>query len=132
MAIKKHNNKTVTMSAQVAVSKSECGMDYVQVMPDNPRTGQVSPFHGMGYGQMLNNGTFDFVRKKRIRRKPDLKLPHSSLSFGSDGWDRYILTLPSEQRGNLSQILNKEANIAGAFANHDVWGMPFSVDDLID
>ena len=50
-------NKTITLNAQVAVSKTETGMDYVQVMPDNPRVGLVEPFHGMGYGQMLNKRT---------------------------------------------------------------------------
>ena len=54
----------------MGVSKTESGMDYVQVLPDNPRVGLVQPFHGMGYGQMLSNGSFDFVRKKRVRRKP--------------------------------------------------------------
>ena len=55
------------LNAEMAVSKSESGMDYVQVLPDNPRVGLVEPFHGMGYGQMLCNGSFDFIRKKRVR-----------------------------------------------------------------
>ena len=40
--MKKNNNniiKTTTLSAQVAISKTESGMDYVQVLPDNPRVG---------------------------------------------------------------------------------------------
>ena len=36
----KKSIKTTTLSAQVAVSKSDEGMDYVQVMPDNPATGR--------------------------------------------------------------------------------------------
>ena len=38
--MKKNNNnniKTKTFNAQVAVSKTESGMDYLQVLPDNPR-----------------------------------------------------------------------------------------------
>ena len=107
--------KTITLNAQVAVSKTETGMDYVQVMPDNPRVGLVEPFHGMGYGQMLNNGTFDFIRKKRTRSKPELKLLHSSISYGLDGVDRYTFYLPAEQRDEFASLLKKEAAVAVAF-----------------
>ena len=34
----------VTLSAQVAVTETESGMDYVQVLPDNPCVGMVKPF----------------------------------------------------------------------------------------
>ena len=99
--------KTTTLSAQVAVSKTESGMDYVQVLPDNPRVGLVEPFHGMGYGQMLNNGSFDFIRKKRKRGKPELKVDYGSLSFCSDGNDRVVFTVPAEMRGELPKVLRK-------------------------
>lgn len=103
---------TITLSAEVAVSKTETGMDYVQVMPDHPRAGQTEPFHGMGYGQMLSNGTFDFVRKPRKRRKPALKLPHGSLSFGEDGMDRFVFMLPNEQRSEFAMLLLQESATA--------------------
>ncbi len=111
--------KTTTLSALVAVSKSEQGMDYVQVMPDDPCVGQVEPFHGMGYGQMLSNGTFDFIRKQRKRGKPVLKLIHSSVSYSNDGMDRFIFTLPSEQRGEFCRLLREEATEAGLFVMGD-------------
>ena len=107
---KKNNNKaikTTTLSAQVAVSKTECGMDYVQVLPDNPRVGLVKPFHGMGYGQILNNGSFDFIRRQRKRGKPELKVEYGSLSFCSDGNDRVIFTVPAEMRADLPKVLRK-------------------------
>ena len=104
-------NKTITLNAQVAVSKTETGMDYVQVMPDNPRVGLVEPFHGMGYGQMLSDGTFDFVRRKRHRRKPVLKVPHGSLSYGEDGMDRFVFVLPSEQRREFARLLRNESQL---------------------
>ncbi len=88
---------------------TETGMDYVQVMPDNPRVGLVKPFSGMGRGQLLSNGSFDFVRQKRIRKAPVLVMAHSSLSFGLDGNDRYVLTLPSELRDELPVWLEKES-----------------------
>lgn len=106
----KNNNKaikTTTLNAQVAVSKTECGMDYVQVLPDNPRVGLVMPFHGVGYGQMLSNGSFDFIRRKRKRGKPELKVEYGSLSFCSDGNDRVIFTVPAEMREELPKVLRK-------------------------
>lgn len=127
--MKKYRKKTITLEALVAVSKSETEMDYVQVLPDNPRVGLVEPFHGMGYGQMLSNGTFDFIRRKRVRKAPELKLKHSSVSFGNDGYDRYIFTLPSEQRGLFAKLLRKEAAAAGKFVDHDAWGKPLYIDE---
>lgn len=104
----KSSKKTTTLSALVAVSKTESGMDYVQVMPDSPSVGLVLPFHGVGYGQMLSNGTFDFVRRTRRRGKPELKLVHSSLSYGNDGIDRYVFYLPNEQRDDFGKLLLNE------------------------
>ena len=99
--------KTTTLNALVAVSKTESGMDYVQVMPDDPRVGLVGPFHGIGYGQMLNNGTFDFIRRTRKRGKPVLKVDYGSLSFCTDANDRVVFTVPSEMRDDLPKILEK-------------------------
>ena len=100
--------KTTTLSAQVAISKTESGMDYVQVLPDNPRVGIVKPFSGWGKAQLLSNGVFDFIRKVRIRTKPILKLLHSSLSYGRDGYDRYVFVLPSGQRDEFAKLLARD------------------------
>ena len=108
--MKKNNNnniKTKTFNAQVAVSKTESGMDYVQVLPDNPSVGMIEAFHGFGYGQMLSNGSFDFVRKVRHRGKPELKVDYGSLSFCTDGNDRVIFTVPAEMRAQLPKVLRK-------------------------
>ena len=101
--------KTTTLSALVAVSKSENDMDYVQVIPDNPRVGLVEPFSGWGKGQLLNNGSFDFIRKKRMRGKPELQAGYVSLSFCADGFDRVTFTVPSELRAKLPTILRKDS-----------------------
>ena len=103
-------NKTITLNAQVAVSKTESGMDYVQVLPDNPRVGLVLPFHGVGYGQMLSNGSFDFVRRHRVRRKPELKVDYGGLSFCADGFDRVTFVVPAEMRSELPKVLRKGVN----------------------
>ena len=119
--MEKNSNKefeTTTLSAEVAISKKETGMDYVQVMPDNPRVGLFKPFCGWGRGQLLSNGSFDFLRKIRIRKKPELKLKHSSLSFGHDGFDRYIFYLPSGQRYEFAKLLLKEVMQAIKFMNN--------------
>ena len=101
--------KTTTLSALVAVSKSENDMDYVQVIPDNPRVGLVQPFSGWGKGQLLNNGSFDFIRKKRMRGKPELQAGYVSLSFCADGFDRVTFTVPSALRAKLPTILRKDS-----------------------
>ena len=102
-------NQTISLNAQMVISKTESGMDLVQVLPDNPCDGLVKPFSGTGHAQLQGNATFDFVRKRRIRRKPQLKLLHSTLSFGQDGIDRYIFYLPAEQRQDFARLLNREA-----------------------
>ena len=60
----KKPNKTVTISGMMAVSKDKCGQDYVQFLPDEPQAGLVVPFAGTGYGQMLSNGSMDFIKRK--------------------------------------------------------------------
>ena len=108
--MKKNNNnniKTTTFNAQVAVSKTESGMDYVQVLPDNPSVGMTEAFHGFGYGQMLSNGSFDFVRKVRHRGKPVFKVDFGSLSFCLDGNDRVIFTIPADMRADMPKVLRK-------------------------
>ena len=109
--MKKNSNnniiKTTTFNAQVAVSKTESGMDYVQVLPDNPRVGMIEAFHGFGYGQMLSNGSFDFVRKVRHRGKPVFKVDFGSLSFCLDGNDRVIFTIPADMRADMPKVLRK-------------------------
>ena len=108
-------DKTITLNAQMVISKTESGMDLIQVLPDNPCEGQVKPFSGAGHAQLQGNATFDFVRKKRVRRKPQLKQLHSTLTFGQDGVDRYIFYLPAEQRDEFAKLLHKEAITAEMF-----------------
>ena len=99
----------------MAVSKTESGMDYVQVLPDNPSVGLVTPFRGLGYGQLLSNGSFDFTRRKRIRSKPEKKTEFGSLSFGADGKDRYTFVVPAEMRQEFADILEKDAKVMVEF-----------------
>lgn len=107
--MKKKSIKTTTLSALVAVSKTESGMDYVQVMPDNPSVGLVQPFCGMGRGQLLSNGSFDFIRKIRIRNKPLFKTEYATTSCGMDKKTRFICTVPFEIDMDFPDILEREA-----------------------
>lgn len=111
--------KTTTLSAMVTISKTECEMDYVQVMPDNPCAGMVKPFCGRGKGQLLSDGHFEFVRKPRKRQKPVLKLPHGSLSWGKDEYDRFTFVLPSSQRKEFAWLLRQEAATVMEFLEND-------------
>ena len=100
-------NKTVTVNGMMAVTKSELEMDYVQFLPDNPSVGQVEAFRGRGVGQLLCNGSFEFIRSKRLRRKPVYQGCYASLSFGADGFDRVTFVVPNALRAKLPTILRK-------------------------
>jgi hypothetical protein len=113
--------KTVTLQAEVAVTEMENGMRYVQVFPDDPRVGMVTPFVGNGRGQMLSNGTFDFVQRKRVRRKPEFKGKHIALSFGQDGTDRVIFTLPNGQRDELRTLLMEDVLRLTSYLEEQGW-----------
>ena len=117
----KKKNQMVTMSAEVAVTKMENGMRYVQILPENPRVGMVEPFCGNGRGQMLSNGTFDFVQHKRKRRKPEFKGEHITLSFGEDGYDRCIFVLPNEQREELRTLLMEDVLRLTSYLEKQGW-----------
>ena len=106
----KNSNKTIQISGLMAVTENECGQAYVQFLPDNPRLGLVTPFVGSSRAQMLSNGTFDCLKKRpKPRTKPALKLPHSSLSFGADGFTRYVFTIPNTRIDELPRLLKRES-----------------------
>ena len=119
MSIKKQN--MVTLQAEVAVTKMEDGLRYLQVLPENPRVGMVEPFCANGQAQMLSNGTFDFVQRKRIRRKPEFKGEHITLSYGQDGTDRVIFTLPNGQRDELRVLLMEDVLRLTSYLEEQGW-----------
>ena len=109
--------KTVTLNAQVAITKTETGMNHVQVLPDNPCAGQVDAFRGLGYGQMLSTGTFEFTRHKRVRSQAVtlLKLPHSKVSQCKDGTHRFTFIVKDEELEKFCLWLALESVKASAF-----------------
>lgn len=111
------NIKTTTLTALVAVSKTESGMDYVQVLPENPCVGQVEPFRGLGYGQMLSNGSFEFTRHRipRSQALTLLKLPHSSVSKCKDRTLRFTFIVSEGDISGFCRWLSEEAPQAADF-----------------
>lgn len=104
------------MSGLLAVTQNESGQRYVQFLPDNPRVGLVEPFVGASRAQLLSNGTFDCLKKQpKPKKKPALKLPHSSLSFGADCNTRYSFIIPDGQIDQLPRLLRKESALACKF-----------------
>ena len=114
---KQETVKTVTLNAQVAITKTETGMNHVQVLPDNPCVGQVESFRGLGYGQMLSTGTFEFTRHKRVRSQAVtlLKLPHSQVSHCKDGTHRFTLIVRDEEMEQFCHCLMHESYDAFQF-----------------
>ena len=113
----KESIKTTTLTAQVVVSKMETGTNHVQVMPDDPCVGLVEAFRGLGYGQMLSTGTFEYTRHKRIRSQAVTlrKMPHSSVSRCKDGTHRFTLIVKDEELERFCNWLEVESREAVAF-----------------
>ncbi len=114
--------KTTMLSAQVAISKvEETGLRHVQVLPDDPCVGQVEPFRGLGYGQLLSTGMFEFTRHRipRSQAKTELRLPHSTLSKCKDHTLRFTFIVREEDvaddPGCFSRWLRREAQQACRF-----------------
>ena len=114
--------KTTTLSAQVAISKVvETGLNHVQVLPDNPCVGQVEPFRGLGYGQLLSTGMFEFTRHRipRSQAEQELRLPHSSISKCKDATRRFTFIVHEHELSEFARWLKSEAAQAIAYAERN-------------
>ena len=107
--------KTTTLGGQMVVSKTESGVNMVQMLPDNPCSGQVEPFVGRGNAKLHDDGSFDFVRNKRNWHATMLRLKHSSVSFGLDAKCRFIATGSIEQLEDFIEWLETESQQAVDF-----------------
>lgn len=124
---KKEAVKTVTIDAQVAISKvRETGLNHVQVLPDNPRVGLVEPFRGLGYGQLLSTGSFEFVRHRIIRSRAHTlyRQAHSTLSKCKDRTHRFTFIVHEddlrEYPGCFNRWLLTEALQAARFVKNNL------------
>ena len=120
--MKRNVVKTTTLTAQMTVCKMETGMDYVQVTPDNPCVGQVEAFRGLGYGQMLSTGSFEFTKHRIVRSQAvqELKLPHSSVSRCKDATHRFTFIVNESDLENFSRWLMEEAPQAAEFIQEQI------------
>ncbi len=108
---KKNQNKTISINGQLVITKTECDQNYVQFLPDNPVAGSVEPFVGQAKTQLLSNGVFDsLTRKRKHRGHPVYKAGWASLSFAGDGYDYIIFKVPSAMRYMLHKILRSDIN----------------------
>lgn len=115
-------SKTIQISGQLVISKLENGQEYVQFLPDNPVVGQVEPFAGLAHAQLLNNGIFDSLRKKRRHRgKPIFRASWASLSFAADGYDYIVFKVPSSLRYMLAKILKIDTRKIIAYLLKEGW-----------
>ena len=108
---KKNQNKTISINGQLVITKTECDQNYVQFLPDNPVAGSVKSFVGQAKSQLLSNGVFDSLTKKRRHRgHPIYRASWASLSFAGDGYDYIIFKVPSAMRYMLHKILRSDIN----------------------
>ncbi len=82
--------------------------------PDDPVVGQVQKFRGLGMGQQMADGTFDFVRKPQRKPKSTLikKLAHGRLSATIDGAIQLTLKVFKSEGLNIEETITKEAKEA--------------------
>ena len=120
--MKRNVVKTTTLTAQMTVCKMETGMDHVQVLPDNPCVGQVEAFRGLGYGQMLSTGSFEFTRHQIVRSQAiiEKRMPHSSLSTCIDRTRRFTFIVHESDLENFSRWLMEEAPQAAEFIQEQI------------
>ena len=82
--------------------------------PDAEAMRTIFPFRGTGVGQLLSDGTFDFIRKPRIRAQSELirKLAHGRVSKTKDGAIQLTLKVFQDEGINISEAIAQEALIA--------------------
>ena len=103
--------KTTTLSATMSVSEMrECGTNHVQVLPDEPCAGLVKPFRGLGYGQLLSSGTFEFTRHSLPHSQAEtlLRLPHCTVSKCKDKTHRVTFIVRDSELRNFCRYLMEE------------------------
>lgn len=109
--IKREVIKTTTLSATMSVCEmKETGMNYVQVLPDEPCPGLVEPFRGLGYGQLLSSGTFEFTRHSLPHSQAEtlLRLPHCTVSKCKDQTHRVTFIVKDHELQGFCRYLMEE------------------------
>ena len=92
------------------------GNDKFLFTPSEPVALPLPRFRAMGLAQQHFDGTFDFIRRPRLRAQSQLirKLAHGRLSKTKDGAIQLTLKVFEDERVNISQTIGEEASIAQA------------------
>ncbi len=79
--------------------------------PDDPVVGRVQKFRGLGMAQQMADGTFDFVRKPKLKPKSTLikKLAHGRASKTKDDAIQLTLKVYLGEGINISEAIRREA-----------------------
>ncbi|GEM_PF-967089 len=82
--------------------------------PSDPVKCSTTPFRSVGVAQLLSDGTFDFIRKPRLRAQSELirKLAHGRVSKTKDGAIQLTIKVFQDEGVNISQTIAQEALIA--------------------
>lgn len=92
------------------------GNDKFLFTPTESVAGLLPRFRAMGLALQLSDGTFDFIRRPRLRAQSELirKLAHGRISKTKDGAIQLTLKVFEDERVNISQTIGEEAGIAQA------------------
>lgn len=92
------------------------GNDKFLFTPSEPVALPLPCFRAMGLAQQHFDGTFDFIRRPRLRAQSELirKLAHGRISKTKDGAIQLTLKVFEDERVNISQTIGEEACIAQA------------------
>lgn len=92
------------------------GNDKFLFTPSEPVALPLPRFRVMGLAQQHFDGTFDFIRRPRLRAQSELirKLAHGRISKTKDGAIQLTLKVFEDERVNISQTIGEEACIAQA------------------
>lgn len=92
------------------------GTDKFLFTPSEPVALPLPRFRAMGLAQQHFDGTFDFIRRPRLRAQSELirKLAHGRISKTKDGAIQLTLKVFEDERVNISQTIGEEACIAQA------------------
>lgn len=92
------------------------GTDKFLFTPSEPVALPLTRFRAMGLAQQHFDGTFDFIRRPRLRAQSKLirKLAHGRLSKTKDGAIQLTLKVFEDEGVNISRTIGEEASIAQA------------------
>ena len=90
------------------------GRDKFLFAPAESAAGALPRFRGLGLAQQLSDGTFDFIRRPRLRAQSQLirKLAHGRVSKTKDGAIQLTLKVFEHEGLNIGQTIAQEACIA--------------------